>query len=325
MGDLYRKFLDRFHINGRDFAVFLLALLLAFSTWLIHNLSLRYNDYITASVVAHCNLDGHSDVSSDRFEVIARCRATGYQVLSSRIRHRKAVADVTFQPSSMEAKGGDVFYVTQPDLQEYAHLIFGDEVTVEYFLTDTLFFHFNQEDFKKVPVKAVTSLSFDRQYTLLSEVETYPDSVIIYGDPYHLENIEMVHTKPIRHYDLRGSFTGSSDLVKIKNVRMSVENVRYSVPVTRFVEMDAVLPVEAVNVPGGKEMAIFPSTVEVKLSCVYPLREDPFENMHLYVDYNDYISSLSGKCVVRTANLARGLIGYDTLPNSVYCVVGDKL
>ena len=50
MGDLYNRILKSFNISGRDLAVFLLALLLAFSIWLIHNLSLKYNDYLTASV-----------------------------------------------------------------------------------------------------------------------------------------------------------------------------------------------------------------------------------------------------------------------------------
>ena len=54
MGTLYHRFLEIFHINGRDFAVFLLALLLAFSIWLIHNLSLKYNNNISSTIVAHC-------------------------------------------------------------------------------------------------------------------------------------------------------------------------------------------------------------------------------------------------------------------------------
>lgn len=325
MGTLYHRFLEIFHINGRDFAVFLLALLLAFSIWLIHNLSLKYNNNISATIVAHCNIDEHANVSSDKFEVVARCRARGYKVLSSRLHNRKFDIDVVFQPSAMKNMGGELFYVTQPDLQEYAHFFFGDDVTVEYFLTDTLFFHFPYENHKKVPVKAVTSLDFRQQYTLLSDIETVPDSVTLYGEPYHLENVDAVYTKPIRHYELSETVRGTADIVPVKGVRMDFDNVRYSIPVSRYVEINTVLPVETINVPAGKEMAIFPSNVDVRLRCVYPLRSDPTEDLHLYVDYNDFISSLTGKCVVKTNELARGLIDCETSPNSLYCVVGDKM
>ena len=71
------------NISGRDLAVFLLALLLAFSIWLIHNLALKYNAYLDVTVQASCNIDGHSELSSDYSHVVARCRATGYNVIKS--------------------------------------------------------------------------------------------------------------------------------------------------------------------------------------------------------------------------------------------------
>ena len=82
MKNLFHRLLSSLNIGGRDWVVLLLALLLAFSTWLIHNLSLRYNDYLRVSVVARCNIEGHADVSANKCEVIARCRTTGYKVIN---------------------------------------------------------------------------------------------------------------------------------------------------------------------------------------------------------------------------------------------------
>ena len=111
MKDFINRLLKAMNFSGRDWAVLLLALLLAFSTWLIHNLSLRYNDYLGVYVVAHCNIDGHSEVSANRCEVIARCRTTGYNVIHAGIRHRKSL-DINFKPSEMKHKEGDTFFVT---------------------------------------------------------------------------------------------------------------------------------------------------------------------------------------------------------------------
>ena len=89
MRKLYNELLSLLNISGRDLAVFLLALLLAFSIWLIHNLSLKYNAYLDVAVQAHCNIDGHSEMSSDKSNVVARCRATGYNVIRSGIKGKK--------------------------------------------------------------------------------------------------------------------------------------------------------------------------------------------------------------------------------------------
>ena len=58
------------NFNRRDWVVLLLALLLAFSTWLIHNLALRYNDYLKVSVTAVCNIDGHYNVDTPEYNTI---------------------------------------------------------------------------------------------------------------------------------------------------------------------------------------------------------------------------------------------------------------
>ena len=83
MRNLLHRILKTLNINGRDWVVLLLALLLAFSIWLIHNLTLKYNDYMSVSVIASCSIPGHSSVSADKSEVTARCRATGYKVIRS--------------------------------------------------------------------------------------------------------------------------------------------------------------------------------------------------------------------------------------------------
>ena len=139
MRKLYEKLLKSLNISGRDLAVFLLALLLAFSIWLIHNLSLKYNDYLTASVKAQCNIEGHTNVSLNSSDVIARCRATGYKAIMSDIKAGRKPVTVTFDPSVMRYMEDDLFYVLASDLTEYTHLIYGDGVTLEYFVSDTIF------------------------------------------------------------------------------------------------------------------------------------------------------------------------------------------
>jgi len=325
MGRLYDKLLSLLNISGRDLVVFLLALLLAFSIWMIHNLSLKYNAYLDVPVQAKCSLDGHSEMSADRANVIARCRATGYNVIRSSGRGNRRGAVVTFHPSVMRHKADDVFYVLSSDLQEYAHVIFGDGVTVEYFTTDTLFFRFPFENSRRVPVVPVCSISYQNQYMDMGPVEVAPDSVTIYGETSLLDNVTSVYTRPVKASNISSDIQGVVPLEKIRGVRFSEDKVHYSLKVARFVEMRKILPVKVVNLPQDKMVTVIPSNVEVSFRCNFPLQKEALDNAELAIDYVDYLGSLNGRCAVELYGVAKGVIDYDVDPSYVECIVEDRL
>lgn len=303
--------------------ILLPALLLAFSIWLIHNLALKYNDYLKVSVVARCEIPGHSDVSINRCEVIARCRTTGYKVIRSALKSRKPVS-IDFRPSDMHHSEGDVFYVTSSDLIQYSAFMYGADVNVDHFLTDTLFFRFPFENYKKVPIVPVYSLKYREQYMADGDLRVDPDSVLVYGEPFHIENIDAVYTKPIRYYDIFEDVRGVIDIEKIKGVRISEDEAHYSIDVKRFVEIKVMVPIKTVNVPSDKVMTPYPSVAEVALKCNFPLVDDPAQGLVIEADYNDLQMSLGGKCILRPTGLARGVISCEIEPIAVSCVVEDR-
>lgn len=324
MRKLYNKLLESLNISGRDLAVFLLALLLAFSTWLLHNLSLKYSDYLTASVIARCNIEGHSNLSQASTDVIARGRTTGYKVILASMKARRKPVTVDFAPAVMRHKEDDVFYVLSSDLTEYAHLIYGDGVTVEYFVSDTLFFNFPAMDHKRVPVHPVYSVSYMPQHISDGQLEVAPDTVTLYGETYRLENIDKVFTEPIKHKELTSDVLGVVKLEKLKDVRMSVDEVHYMLDVKRYVDVTRTLPVNVVNLPSDKKLQLFPSKATVSLKCSFPLVSDPDEDIRLYVDYEDYVKSISGKCTVKLSGAGKGLLSYEIDPVAVSCVSEDR-
>ena len=324
MRDILHKLLKALKFNRRDWAVFLLALLLAFSIWLIHNLSLRYNDYLKVAVTAVCNIDGHSDVSENRCEVMARCRTTGYKLIRYNLIFRNREVKVQFSPSVMKRKSDDTFYVTSSDLQEYSHLIFGDKVTVEYFVSDTLFYRFPVQDSKRVPVYLVHSLSFRPQYINSSEFACEPDTIIIYGDKFKIDKIDKVYTKPIRYSDLHENIQGLAAIDEIRGIRFSDSEVRYSMDVTRYVEISKTYQIYPVNVPADKKLQVYPSYLEAVFKCRYPGTADATENVSFVVDYNDFVTSLSGKCPVKSSFLPAEILSCEISPVAVDCVLEDR-
>ena len=325
MRDLLHKLLKSLNFSRRDWAILLLALLLAFSVWLIHNLSLRYSDYLSVPVVAKCNIDGHAAESSDKSDIAARCRATGYNILANGFKRNGRAKVIEFNPSHVRPMRDDLYYILPSDLQEYAHLIYGDDVTVEHFVSDTLFFHFPFEDSKKVPVQLVTSISLMPQYMMVGDTEVKPDSVTIYGDRFKLESINKVYTSPIKIYDLSEDLIGVVDIENIRGVRVSTSQVQFTMDVSRYVEIVRSFPVTTVNVPADKQLNIYPSTVTVTFRTAFPLAEEPTESVGFYVDYEDFSSSRNGKCPVYISRRPKGLISYEIEPSMLECVLEDRL
>ena len=94
--------------------------------------------------------------------------------------------------------------------------------------------------------------------------------------------------------------------------------------VSRYVEIKNTYQIHAVNVPADKKMLLYPSYVEVSFKCKYPLIDDKLDNVSVVVDYEEFITSLSGKCQVRLMNLSDNVLSYQIDPVAVDCVLEDR-
>ena len=310
--------------DGRDWTIFSLSLLLAFSIWLLHNLSLNYSAFLTVQMTASCdNIEGHTTQSANVCDVVARCRTSGYNIIKSRLALHRNPVQVPFDRQSLIHKSGEIYYISRRELSESAHHLFGEKVEVEYFLTDTLYFRFPYETNKKVPVFPVLSLSFEPQYMSQENLEIDPDSVRIYGEPYHLANVDRVFTEPVKLENLKTGVAGVARIERIKGVRLAENEVHYSIDVTRYVEITREVYIEPVNVPPDKEMMIYPSKADVVFKCVFPLISD-VDRATFQIDYEDYINSRSRKCIPVPGYLPDGVLEYEIVPEIFECVLTEK-
>ncbi len=320
MRDLFGKISKTLNISGRDAKLFIVSLLLAYGIWLIHNLSLNYSELVRIPVQAQCDIRGHAYRSSNSTVVLARCRARGFGLISLEHSERRAPVTVTFSSSDMHPRGDEYYYVTGDDLNRYANQLLGNGAKIEAFLTDTLMFRFPYENHKRVPVQAVYSMSFAPQYINVGDIRVSPDSVTIYGEPFHLASIDRVYTESLGLNNLTASAHGQARLDRIKGVRISDETVTYSMAVSRYVEICRTLPVFTDNVPKGKTLIVYPSSAVVRFRCTFPVTQDPSESAQLHVDYHDFAASLEGQCIPHLDSLPSGVISYAVEPQVFDCM-----
>ena len=301
----------------------LTSFLLACVTWLLSNLSRDYSGVITVPVVAECNIQGHSNVSSNSATVSARCRTSGYRLLRENTRRSRRPVRVHFQRADIRSAGGDRFFIAGNAKNNYLEAFFGDEASVEAFVSDTLFFVFPFENNKTVPVELSGDILYRSQYMASGPIRLVPDSVTVYGDKSRLDNVDHVSTLPINLDDVHESQHGALRIRSVKGVRMSEGEVSYEIPVARYVELRATLPVSVLNAPAGHQLQVFPSLADVVLHCTFPVVRDPFDSIQLCVDYRDFASSLSGRCIPRIRNLPSGVLDFRVVPEIFDCIETD--
>lgn len=303
--------------------MFVMSLLVAFSIWLVHNMARTYTLPVQIQVEAQSNIDGHSSKSDNFVNIEARCNLAGYRytrIMGNLKNKKKSVSTIFFDPADFTYLGDDKFSISSTVLSKYAEELFGNEVKLESFMKDSYVFVFPSEYHKKIPVYPVGSLTFKDQYTLVGDIEVSPDSIVIYGEPIYLENIDRVYTDQISYFDLDAYVSGSVNLNIPQGVRSSAENVDYSIEVSRYVEIKRKFNVGVKNNPPGSIISVYPSTAEVTFRCIFPMKGDPTSRMSLNVDGDEFLRSINGRCVARFSDIPNEIISYSVEPEIFECV-----
>ena len=300
---------------------FLLCLLLSASIWLIHNLSQDYAGTVNVSVLARSSIAGRAEQSQESVVVSARCSATGFRLLQ--LEHATADVTIDIHAEDLVYSGEDRYVVSASELAKYAPSIFGEKVKLINFLNQSYVFEFAPENHKKVPVKAVYSASFKPQYMAAGPVRLVPDSITVYGEASRLATVNSVLTKSMNLGELSKGAGGVVKLIPQQGVRMSDSEVAWSLDVVRYVEFRRTVTVRARNVPAGVSFSYYPTSAEAVFLCQFPVKGDPSENCTFYVDYNDFASSLSGRCVAHCDGLPSYVIDCSLEPEAFDCMVRE--
>lgn len=281
--------------KGRDWAGIALSLLIAFGVWLLTSLGSDSVAVLSVNVTAVCDLEGRMDVSTDMARIMARCRASGYRIRALR---RHDSRKVRIQQADLHPTGTDAFYITAASLEKYVQDIYGD-VRLENFISDTVVFHFPPQTHKTVPVVPVRDIRFRSQYVELNPIRLDPETVTVYGDPLLLERITQVRTEVIRLSDVASSIQDFVQLDPIPGTRYSTPSVKYSLSVSRAVEIAEDVAVRVVGAPEDVIVRTYPEKVRLSVFTLFPMRSDPLKDLVLEIPYEDFLRSRTGDCVPR--------------------------
>lgn len=314
----FRKIRERFHLKRHDWMVLVLSFMLAAAVWTLHNLSLKYTVMLSVPVLAQCDgLDGYDSQSIENERIVARFRATGFDILHDKRYSNTNPCRVRFFPEDLHPHASGSFYMTSRDLMDYSHEIFGESAVVEYFSSDTSFFRFSPREYKKVPVIMDSYVTLHSQYQFAGPMTVEPDSILVYADPLRLQYVDTVYTELVWENLLAASKEGMVNLRTISGVRFSQSQVKYSIPIQRCVERIFYLNVALENVPEGRNPSLSLSQVKLVANCLFPLPQGVEDDLQLYVDAREAYESRSATTRIRLKNQPSWLFSYRVEPQVV--------
>lgn len=302
----------------KNWQVLLICLLVSSGIWMVMNLSRMNTDVESVKVLAVSNIDGYASESSEGVTITARCKASGFRLIS--LGANSEPIRVSIDAGDLQPEDSDCFSIDATKLYRYVPDIFGQGVNIESFLTTKAVFKFTPVNYKKVPVVPVKYTDFRPQYMASGPMKLEPDSVLVYGENSKLVLIDKVMSEPLALRDVHRDERGVLKLETPKDVRLSNEIVEYFLPVSRYVELRADMKVSANGAPEKSSLAIFPSIVSVTFRCEFPLKADPTEISSAKIDYRKFRHSATGQCVVYIDNLPDGVIDVRIDPQVCECV-----
>ncbi len=139
----------------------------------------------------------------------------------------------------------------------------GSDIEILDIRPDTLFFNFTDMTRRRLRVRPVTELVFDRQFMIKGNIGVEPDSVLVSGPASVIDTMQFVPTRKLARRGVSERIVQDIRLEDINMLEYSQNSVTVTIPVEQFTEASIRVPVELVNLPDTLSMKTFPPEVTV--------------------------------------------------------------
>ncbi|MBK0380844.1 CdaR family protein [Mucilaginibacter segetis] len=264
-------------IERRRLSAFITCLVVAILAWVFTALSNPYK-FTVKQIISFKNAPqkrAFHPLQSDTVNTIVQ--GSGWQMLFSRMNDDKKVIEVDLH--TLENRN---YVVLSSQLKQ---INFKKQINNEIIAVnpDTLFFDFSSRRVKKVPVKLITLLKYQKQFAQSAPVSIKPAFVTISGPAEILSKIDSWETDSVVLNGLNESYNAR---VKLRpstegNLEVLPKSVMVNIPVDEFTEKTLEIPVKLINNHNYYDVKIFPQKVKVTFTTSltkYPdTNEDVFE------------------------------------------------
>jgi len=192
--------------------------------------------------------------------VSLQIEGSGWQLLFSRLRLQPTAINVSLK--SLSTRSFIVFSNQLVDINKQ----FASNQKVISVLPDTLFFDFSKRSVKKIPIRLMHNLTFEKNYGISGPIRMTPNHVIVNGATEDLKKIEVWPTTMLTRNDVSAPVTAKLGFMESKanNIDVFPLSVKVEIPVEMFTEKIIEVPVKVLNA-GGREVQVLPERVAITM------------------------------------------------------------
>lgn len=311
---------------GGDVFILLFSLFLAFFMWSMHRFTLEYSSMFEYRVNLASNLEGRSKSAESHNALVVRGQTSGFYIIQQQLGKwfGGESVDIFMDARWLRSSDGskDLFSVAGNEMKQLVQDALGPDFKLESIASDTLYFTFPRQAYKKVPVVPVYEITYEPQYATTMPVAIRPDSVLIYGEASKLAQIDSVFTQKIRRKMVNAPVQGVVQLQPVNGVRYSTKELFYAIDVQRYYESIYDVKVSPVNTPQHESRFIFyPQNVSVTYRAVYggkPLKASDFS---VKADFSER-EQCNGREIIKlrcTVSKPAGVFSVKVEPKYVEC------
>lgn len=276
----------------RKVLVFVFFLVISSLMWLMVSLNEEMEKDMALPVV-YANVPENVVITSDINDTVRlTVRDKGYTL--ARYIYGKGVKPVVVNFTTYATNNG-TFTIGNSDLLRLAKRQLSTSTQVLSVKPDRLEVFFNHGNHKTVPVVFQGKVKAGASY-VITQTEIHPRQASIYAADGLLDSINAVYTEPVNGVDITDSVSYTVRVQHIRGAKIVPNKVRVDLRADLLTENTVDVPVTILNLPEGKNLRLFPSTVKVKFvlpSKMYAsVQADDFL---IVADYNDLLRSESDK------------------------------
>lgn len=274
-------------IERRRLTVFVSCLIVAFSTWMMIALSGNYVYKVESKVNYIDPPENRAYHPLQDDSVSLQIEGSGWQLLFSRLRLQPTAINVSLK--SLSTRSFIVFSNQIGDINKQ----FASNQRVISVIPDTLFFDFSKRSVRKIPIRLMHNLTFEKNYGISGPVIMTPNHVIVNGATEDLKMFDVWPTTTLTRTDVNAPLTAKVGFMETKsnNIDVFPLSVKVEIPVEMFTEKIVEVPVKVLNA-NGRDVQVLPErvaiTVMTPLSRYPSIKADSFS---VVIDLKDKLES----------------------------------
>jgi YbbR domain-containing protein len=261
----------------RRLSVFFSCLGLAIVAWIFTTLSSPLPFAVSEVLVYKNSPQKRAFHPLQADSVKATIQGTGWQMLFSKMKPENK--PVTVDLTSLDTRN----YVVLSSQLKLINAKRDPNQQITAIDPDTLYFDFTNRLTKKVPVKTLLGIDYQKQFAISGNVSVKPAYVTISGPTDRLQKISEWKTDSIKAGDVNETINTRVNLQAVSEGNLTIypKSVQVVIPVDEFTEKTLDIPVKLINNHNYDNVKVFPQKVKVtfttSLNRYKDMSDDLFE------------------------------------------------